>query len=60
LEVGDRLSISASAKNPWPVFVVHFKQIFEHKYFYLNNPYNFYKKINEMMKLLIRSFLRLF
>lgn len=59
-EVGDRLSISASIKNPWPLFVLHLKQIFQHARFYLGNPVFFVKKLKEMAKLLIRSFFKIF
>ena len=59
-EVGDRLSISASAKNPWPLFVLHFKQIFQHFRFYISHPLFFLKKLKEMLKLFVRSVLKFF
>lgn len=54
-EVGDRLSLSASAKNPWPLFVLHFKQLFQHYKFYAKHPRILWRKKIEMLKLLARS-----
>jgi glycosyltransferase involved in cell wall biosynthesis len=59
-EVGDRLSLSASAKNPWPLFVLHFKQLFQHWKFYLRHPIILYKKKVTMAKLLLRAILQIF
>ena len=59
-ELKDRLSISASAKNPWPLFVLHFKQIFQHFRFYISHPLFFLKKLKEMLKLFVRSVLKFF
>lgn len=60
IQVGDRLSLSASARNPWPLFVLHFKQIFEHFRFYTAHPILLFRKKIEMLKLLARSILALF
>lgn len=60
-ELIDRLSINAPRKNPWPLFVLHIKQIPDHFKFYITHPLFFLKKIKEMLKLLVRVFLnRLF
>jgi|GEM_PF-5308590 len=51
----DRLSINIPKKNPWPLFVLHFKQLFQHWRFYLPHLKHLFKKIKEMFKLLVRS-----
>ncbi len=60
IEVGDRLSLSASIKNPWPLFVLHFKQIFQHYRFYLRHPKMLFQKKVAMLKLLAHVFLNFF
>jgi glycosyltransferase involved in cell wall biosynthesis len=57
-ELKDRLSINASRKNPWPLFVLHARQIPQHFWFYIKHPLSLLKKIKEMLKLLIRSFFK--
>ncbi len=57
--VGDRLSISASVKNPWPLLVVHFKQLFQHFRFNITHPVYLMKKLLEMSKLFVRSLVQL-
>ncbi len=55
----DRLSIKAPKKNPWPLFVLHLRQIPQHLSFYIKNPLFFYEKIKTMIKLFIRSIIAL-
>lgn len=54
----DRLSINAPRKNPWPMFVLHFKQLFQHWKFYLLHPNFLIKKKVTMIKLLLLSLFR--
>ncbi len=56
----DRLSINAPRKNPWPLLVLHAKQIPQHLWFYTKHPIFFTKKIVTMSKLLVRSVLSVF
>ncbi len=56
----DRLSVTASKKNPWPLLVLHVKQLFEHFIFYTKKPIFLYKKIKDIIKLLVRSLFSLF
>lgn len=50
----DRLSITAPKKNPWPMFVLHCKQLVEHWRFYTLHPLFLLKKIITMLRLLLR------
>lgn len=54
-QLKDRLSLNASRKNPWPLFVLHTIQIPEHFWFYIKHPLFFSKKLITMSKLLLRS-----
>ncbi len=55
----DRLSNNAPKKGPFPMFVLHLKQIREHWRFYLLHPDFFIKKIIEAFKLFVRSVLKI-
>jgi len=55
--VPDRLSIEAPRKNSWPLFVLHFKQLFQHWKFYIWHPLILLKKKLTMTKLLVRTLL---
>ena len=54
-EIYDRLSINASKKNPWPLLKLHVKQIPQHYKFYLRHPLLLVRKLEVMLRLLIRS-----
>lgn len=58
LDLVDRLSITASAKRPWFMIVLHFKQFFQHYKFYMSHPIYFFKKNITLFKLLIRVIFR--
>lgn len=49
------LSHTAPRKNPWPLLVLHARQIPQHYKFYLRHPILFFDKIIVMIKLFIRS-----
>lgn len=49
------ISHTAPRKNPWPLFVLHAKQIPQHFWFYVRHPIFFTRKVWEMSKLFIRS-----
>lgn len=53
----DRLSITAPRKSPWPMFLLHFHQLFQHWKFYLLHPTLLLKKKITMLKLLLRIIL---
>ncbi len=52
----DRLSIIAPKKNPLPLLVLHFKQLFQHRIFYFSHPSYFFGKLVTMMKLFVHCF----
>jgi glycosyltransferase involved in cell wall biosynthesis len=54
--LADRLSIIAPRKSPWPMFLLHDKQLFQHWRFYFKHPGEAVKKKMTMFKLLLRTF----
>lgn len=56
----DRLSTVASKKKPLPLLILHTSQVLQHFRFYMTHPLFFYKKLKDMLKLLIRSLFSLF
>lgn len=54
------ISHTAPRKNPWPLFVLHSRQIPQHFWFYIKHPVFFSKKLITMSKLLLRSILIFF